>query len=89
MALKIKKQLPTGGDAEYWRIKSIVNDTDSGCTVYMLGYVNQTAREGNRTPAEQMSLSVDIDIKTYDKKLIEEAYKKVKTDKFFEGAQDV
>jgi len=88
MALKIKKQLPTGIDAEYWNIAEI-NCNSSGANIVMSGFLNQSARNAGKERIDVKFFTVDIDIKTYDKKLIEEAYKKVKTDKFFEGAQDV
>ena len=89
MALKIKKTLDTGIDVEYWRIKSIVCDTEEGTNVYCFGYLNQAARGADKKNIEQNSFTVPIDPKTYDKKMIDACYVELKKLDFFSGSTDI
>lgn len=89
MSLKIKKDLPTGATAEYWKIKNIVCDTYGGISVFCYGFLNQASKESEKLPIEHKEFHIDIDIKAYDKKLIDACYIELKKQEFFTGAEDV
>ena len=89
MALNKVQKNDEGVDVEYWRVKTIVADADSGTIVYVQGYINEQARNDSRHPAENKSFIVDIDIKQYDKKIMDKCYDEIKKNTFFTGASDV
>lgn len=47
------------------------------------------ARIDSRHPAENKSFVVDIDVKQYDKKIMDKCYDEIKKNIFFTGATDV
>ena len=90
MALKIDKILSTGFTINYFRVTEINCSVDSGkCNIYVAGYKTQEDRDDGKNKVATYNFDVDIDPKVFDKKIIDEVYKELKKNDFFENAEDV
>jgi hypothetical protein len=61
MALLQILQSPNGVPATYWRIGSVVFNTDGSCTLRVDGFYDQTARRDNYESMKQFSYTVPSD----------------------------
>ncbi len=85
MALKLKITLPTGVEAEYWRLGLLTADRVRGVMIARLDlYITKEARDNGMAPVKSQTMRSTVRIDGVEENYVTEAYRKIKEPVFVE-----